>query len=94
MACALNLRNVPECSVHKWLKRDNQRSPETYNMASTVEKTNINNVKVNQNGGKNMTVIEQFTKKNFSWKNISFPASLFRFMLFTHCEMYSAIASL
>ena len=41
-------------------------------MASTVEKTNINNVKVNQNGGKNMTVIEQFKKKNFSWKNISF----------------------
>ena len=41
-----------------------------------------------------MTVIEQFTKKNFSWKNNSFPASLFRFMLFTHCEMYSAIASL
>ena len=37
-------------------------SAKTYNMTPTVEKTNINNVKDDQNGRKKMTVIGHFKK--------------------------------
>ena len=39
-----------------------KQRPETFKMASNVEKTNINNVKDNQNGRKKMTVIGQYKK--------------------------------
>ena len=62
-------------------------------MASTVEKTNIDNVKDNQDDRKKMIVIGQLKKQNFYWNYFIFPTSLFRFTLFTLCEMYSDIAS-
>lgn len=46
-------------------------------------KTNINNVKDNQNGRKNMIEIGQFKKQYFYQKFFIFPASLFHFRLFT-----------
>ena len=79
MTCPLNLRNVPEWSVHMWSKRDSLSSPETCNMASTVEKTNINNVKNNENN-------QELLQEKFI-----FPASLFRFMLYTLCKNLSLV---
>ena len=49
-------------SVHVSSKRDSLSSRETCNMALTVEKTNINNVKYNQNSRNKMIVIGQLKK--------------------------------
>ena len=54
-----------ECSRIKcpyMIEKEQLSSAETYNMSTTVEKTNINNVKDDQNGRKKMTVIEHFKK--------------------------------
>ena len=53
MTCPINLGNDPEWSVHMWSKWDSLSSQEICNLASTVEKTNISNVKNNRNGRKN-----------------------------------------
>ena len=50
-------------------------SPETCNMTSTVEKTNINNVKDDQNCNRTLQEIEVILE------NFIFLVSLFRFML-------------
>ena len=86
-----------ECSRMKCphvIEKGQLRSGETYNMTSTVEKTNINYVIGDQNGTRKMTVIGHFKKQNFYWKNFIFLASLFRFILFTLDGMYSEITSL
>ena len=44
-----NLRNISEWIVHLQSERNNLSSPEKLNMASTGLKTNINNVRNNQN---------------------------------------------
>ena len=48
------------------------RSPEICNMASTIQKTNINNIKDDQNGRKKMIPIKHFKKQNFYPKIFSF----------------------
>ena len=44
------------------IEKGQLRSGETYNMTSTVEKTNINYVIDDQNGAREMTVTEHFKK--------------------------------
>ena len=61
MPCTLNLECSRMKSPHVIEKRQLSKA-ETYNMTSTVEKTNINNVKDDQNGRKKMTVIGHFKK--------------------------------
>ena len=72
-----NLWNVPELIVPELFpERNSYSSPETsnmaFNMVSTAGKTNSINAKNNQSGRKNMTLIGQEKKKNFTGKFLLF----------------------
>ena len=88
MICPLNLQNVPEGIVHMRLERNSLNSLETPNMESTAVKTNVSNDR------RKYDFNRTHKNYNFYWVAINFPASSFRFMLFTFCEMHSEFVPL